>query len=150
MQNIKARIEQLRRELEHHARLYYEKDAPEISDYEYDMLYRELQQLEAAHPEFADPLSRTQRVGGRALDKFEKVEHTRRMDSLTDVFSFEELEHRLRERHTETEEKVLARLDAAKREIPCAGEYDYQIVNSDLDAAYAQLRGLYLTATGRA
>ena len=92
MQNIKARIEQLRRELEHHARLYYEKDAPEISDYEYDMLYRELQQLEAAHPEFADPLSRTQRVGGRALDKFEKVEHTRRMDSLTDVFSFEELE----------------------------------------------------------
>ena len=92
MQNIKSRIEQLRRELEHHARLYYEKDAPEISDYEYDMLYRELQQLEAAHPEFADPLSRTQRVGGRALDKFEKVEHTRRMDSLTDVFSFEELE----------------------------------------------------------
>ncbi|MDD7676251.1 MAG: NAD-dependent DNA ligase LigA [Eubacteriales bacterium] len=92
MQNIKARIEQLRRELEHHARLYYEKDAPEISDYEYDMLYRELQQLEAAHPEFSDPLSRTQRVGGRALDKFEKVEHTRRMDSLTDVFSFEELE----------------------------------------------------------
>ena len=77
-----------------------------------------------------------------------------RMPGCVSIFvlppSFEELEHRLRERHTETEEKVLARLDAAKREIPCAGEYDYQIVNSDLDAAYAQLRGLYLTATGRA
>ena len=77
-----------------------------------------------------------------------------RMPGCVSIFvlppSFEELEHRLRERHTETEEKVLARLDAAKREIPCAGEYDYQIVNSDLDAAYAQLRGLYLKATGRA
>ena len=77
-----------------------------------------------------------------------------RMPGCVSIFvlppSFEELEHRLRERHTETEEKVLARLDAAKREIPCAGEYDYQIVNSDLDAAYAQLRGLYLTATSRA
>lgn len=92
MQQIKARIDKLRRELEHHARLYYENDAPEISDYEYDMLYRELQQLEAAHPELADPTSRTQRVGGRASDKFGKVGHSRRMDSLTDVFSFEELE----------------------------------------------------------
>ena len=77
-----------------------------------------------------------------------------RMPGCVSIFvlppSFEELEHRLRERHTETEEKVLARLDTAKREIPCAGEYDYQIVNSDLDEAYAQLRGLYLTATGRA
>ena len=77
-----------------------------------------------------------------------------RMPGCVSIFvlppSFEELEHRLRERHTETEEKELARLDAARREIPCAGEYDYQIVNNDLDAAYAQLRGLYLTATGRA
>ena len=77
-----------------------------------------------------------------------------RMPGCVSIFvlppSFEELEHRLRERHTETEEKVLARLDAARREIPCAKEYDYQIVNNDLDAAYVQLRGLYLTATGRA
>lgn len=92
MQDAKTRIEQLRRELEHHARLYYDNDAPEISDYEYDMLYRELKQLEAEHPELADPRSRTQRVGGHASEKFGKVEHSRRMDSLTDVFSFEELE----------------------------------------------------------
>lgn len=92
MQDAKTRIKQLRRKLEHHARLYYDNDAPEISDYEYDMLYRELKQLEAEHPELADPQSRTQRVGGRASEKFGKVEHSRRMDSLTDVFSFEELE----------------------------------------------------------
>lgn len=91
MQDAKTRIAELRRELEHHARLYYDNDAPEISDYEYDMLYRELVTLEAEHPELADPNSRTHRVGGRALDKFEKVEHSRRMDSLTDVFSFDEL-----------------------------------------------------------
>ena len=77
-----------------------------------------------------------------------------RMPGCVSIFvlppSFEELEHRLRERHTETEEKVLCRLEAARREIPCAQEYDYRIVNNDLDAAYAQLRGLYLKATGRA
>lgn len=91
MQNIKDKIQKLRRELDYHARLYYVYDAPEISDYDYDMMYRELQELEAAHPEFFDPASPTQRVGGRPLDKFDKVTHTRRMDSLTDVFSFEEL-----------------------------------------------------------
>ena len=91
MQNIKDKIQKLRRELDHHARLYYVYDAPEISDYDYDMMYRELLDLEAAHPEFFDPASPTQRVGGRPLDKFDKVTHTRRMDSLTDVFSFEEL-----------------------------------------------------------
>ena len=91
MQNIKDKIQKLRRELDYHARLYYVYDAPEISDYDYDMMYRELQELEAAHPEFFDPASPTQRVGGRPLDKFDKVTHSRRMDSLTDVFSFEEL-----------------------------------------------------------
>ena len=91
MQNIKDKIQKLRRELDYHARLYYVYDAPEISDYDYDMMYRELQELEAAHPEFFDPASPTQRVGGRPLDKFAKVTHTRRMDSLTDVFSFDEL-----------------------------------------------------------
>ncbi|MDD7176299.1 MAG: guanylate kinase [Clostridiales bacterium] len=64
--------------------------------------------------------------------------------------SFEELEHRLRERHTETEEKILERLETARREIPCAPEYDYQIVNNDLDAAYDQLRSVYVHAAQRA
>ena len=81
------RIAQLRRELEYHARKYYIEDAPEISDYEYDRLFYELKGLEEAHPEFDDPSSPTRRVGGAALDRFEKVVHDSRMDSLQDVFS---------------------------------------------------------------
>ena len=88
---MKERIEKLRRELTHHAKLYYVFDAPEISDYDYDMMFEELKRLEALHPEFFDPESPTQRVGGKPLDKFGKVTHTARMDSLSDVFSFDEL-----------------------------------------------------------
>ena len=84
-------IKKLRRELTHHAKLYYVYDAPEISDYDYDMMFDRLKRLEAENPEFFDPASPTQRVGGQALDKFGKVTHTARMDSLSDVFSFEEL-----------------------------------------------------------
>ncbi len=86
-----ARVSELRRLLTHHAKLYYVYDAPEISDYEYDRLYYELVHIEEAHPELDDPASPTHRVGGKALDKFDKVTHTARMDSLTDVFSYEEL-----------------------------------------------------------
>ena len=86
------RIHELRRLLTHHAKLYYVYDAPEISDYEYDKLYAELKELEEKHPEDFDPTSPTQRVGGKALDKFEKVTHSVRMNSLSDVFSFEETE----------------------------------------------------------
>lgn len=88
---ILEKIQKLRRELTHHAKLYYVYDAPEISDYEYDMMFEQLKRLEADNPEFFDPESPTQRVGGKALDKFGKVTHNARMDSLTDVFSFEEL-----------------------------------------------------------
>ncbi len=91
MQNVKERLDGLRRSVAYHAERYYVYDAPEISDYEYDMLYRELLDLEAAHPELYDASSPTHRVGGQPLDKFEKVTHSVRMDSLTDVFSFEEL-----------------------------------------------------------
>ena len=86
-----ARIAELRHLLEHHARLYYVYDAPEISDYEYDRLYYELVHLEEQYPELDDPASPTHRVGGKALDKFDKVVHTARMDSLADVFSYDEL-----------------------------------------------------------
>lgn len=91
MEDYKARIKQLRRELTHHAKLYYVYDASEISDYEYDMLYAELLRLEAEHPDLYDPDSPTQRVGGAALEKFAKVRHSVPMNSLSDVFSFEEL-----------------------------------------------------------
>lgn len=88
---VKQRIEELRRKLSYHAKLYYVYDSPEISDFEYDHMYSELLKLEEQNPEFFSPDSPTQRVGGAALDKFNKVTHTQRMDSLTDVFSFEEL-----------------------------------------------------------
>ena len=71
---------------------YYVYDEPEISDYEYDMMYAELKRLEEENPSLYDANSPTQRVGGKALDKFEKVTHSVRMDSLSDVFSFEETE----------------------------------------------------------
>ena len=89
---IIERVEKLRRDLNYHAQRYYVYDAPEISDYEYDMMYAELKKLEEENPSLYDPNSPTQRVGGKALDKFEKVTHTARMDSLADVFSFEETE----------------------------------------------------------
>ena len=85
------RIHELRKFLTHHAKLYYVYDSPEISDYEYDRLYAELLALEAKHPEDVDPSSPTMRVGGKALEKFEKVTHSVRMNSLSDVFSFEEV-----------------------------------------------------------
>ena len=86
-----ARIEYLRAAIIRASKLYYEKDAPEISDYEYDALFRELTELEAAFPEFDSPTSPTKRVGGKALDKFEKFTHRVKMGSLTDVFSEDEL-----------------------------------------------------------
>lgn len=98
---ITERVEALRRQLAYHSEKYYIEDAPEISDYEYDMMFAELKGLEEKYPELYDPTSPTVRVGGRALDKFEKVTHTARMDSLADVFSFEEVEDFCR-RMTET------------------------------------------------
>lgn len=94
--DIRGELEALRREVAYHARKYYVDDAPEISDYDYDMLYRRLEELEAEHPELFDPESPTQRVGGAPLERFEKVTHRVPLNSLTDVFSFEELKEYLR------------------------------------------------------
>ncbi len=87
----KEEIQYLTQELEKHNHLYYVLDDPQISDYEYDKMLRRLENLEAAYPEFASPLSPTQRVGGEALSQFEKVEHPVPLESLQDVFSSEEL-----------------------------------------------------------
>ena len=89
--NVQTEIEKLRRELEYHSRLYYVEDAPVISDYEFDMLMQRLKTLEAEHPELITPDSPTQRVGGQALSKFEQVRHQVPLESLTDVFSLDEL-----------------------------------------------------------
>ena len=88
---IIERVAELRAKIAYHSEKYYNEDAPEISDYEYDMMFDELKKLEEAYPELYDPTSPTLRVGGKALDKFEKVTHTARMDSLSDVFSFDEV-----------------------------------------------------------
>ena len=101
---ILNRITALRQEVAYHAKLYYVDDAPIISDYEYDRMYYELLALEEAHPEYFDPASPTQRVGGKPLDKFGKVTHRVRMDSLSDVFSFEELTDFVDRVHTELPE----------------------------------------------
>lgn len=85
------RVQKLREEIRENSRLYYENDAPVISDYEYDMMFRELSELEEQYPELKTPDSPTSRVGGRALEKFEKYTHTVKMGSLTDVFSYDEL-----------------------------------------------------------
>ncbi len=92
MSDIETKLQHLRARVLYHAKRYYVDDDPEISDFEYDRLYAELLALEAAHPELDDPSSPIHRVGGKPLDKFEKVPHTVQMNSLSDVFSFEELE----------------------------------------------------------
>ncbi len=90
-EQARERIIYLREQIAYNSRLYYENDAPAISDYEYDMMFKELGELEAQYPELDSPTSPTKRVGGKALDRFEKFTHTVRMGSLTDVFSYEEL-----------------------------------------------------------
>lgn len=91
MKEIKKRIASLRETIEYHSRKYYVEDSPEISDMEYDKLFYELVALENEYPEYNDPNSPTKRVGGMVLDKFQKVVHRVRMQSLQDVFSYEEL-----------------------------------------------------------
>lgn len=88
---IKARMKDLADKIEYNSKLYYVDDAPVISDYEYDMMFRELKELEEKYPELVPENSPTRRVGGEALSKFEKVTHTVRMGSLADVFSYDEV-----------------------------------------------------------
>ena len=91
MDAAKKRIEELTDLLNYHIHKYYVEDAPEISDFEYDRLMRELERLEQEHPQYLSPLSPTQRVNGTPADKFETVEHTVPMESLQDAFNKEEL-----------------------------------------------------------
>ena len=87
-----ARIQALRREIEHHTYRYYALDAPTISDAAFDSLMRELRELEAAHPEFYDPASPTQRVGGYVGEQFAPVVHEQRMYSLDNAMDLDELD----------------------------------------------------------
>lgn len=90
--NPGERIAALRREIEHHTYCYYALDAPEISDFAFDSLMRELRELEAKHPEFFDVNSPTQRVGGYVGDQFAPVRHEQRMYSLDNAMDLDELD----------------------------------------------------------
>ncbi|MCL6437268.1 MAG: NAD-dependent DNA ligase LigA, partial [Rubrobacteraceae bacterium] len=90
-EDIRRKLEELREKIRHHNRRYYVEDDPEISDAEYDALYRELEELEAAHPELITPDSPTQRVGAEPLEEFEEVRHEVPMLSLQNARSAGEL-----------------------------------------------------------
>ena len=85
-EELRKQIETLREQLHYHNYLYHTLDAPIISDYEYDQLYKRLKELESAHPELVTPDSPTQRSGGQPLDKFRKVEHPTAVLSLANGF----------------------------------------------------------------
>ena len=91
LEQARKRAEELRAVIEKNNRLYYDQDAPELEDFEYDALTRELKAIEAAYPQLVTPSSPTQHVGGVASSKFSKVTHAVKMESLQDAFSFEEL-----------------------------------------------------------
>ena len=80
------RMRELERELEYHSHKYYVENAPEISDFEFDALLRELQELEIRYPEFADQNSPTKRVGSDLTTEFQSVEHRYAMQSLPSFF----------------------------------------------------------------
>ncbi|MBV9455482.1 MAG: NAD-dependent DNA ligase LigA, partial [Rubrobacter sp.] len=88
---MRGRIVELRELIRHHNRLYYAEDAPEISDGEYDALYKELEAFEAEHPELVTADSPTQRVGAEPLEEFEQVHHDVPMLSLQNARKLEDL-----------------------------------------------------------
>ena len=110
----KARIEALREQLNDWGHRYYVLDAPTVPDYEYDAKLRELERLEAEHPEWITPDSPTQRVGGEAIDAFVPVQHEVPLQSLQDVFAPEELaafDRRMRESDNRVEYVVEPKVD---------------------------------------
>ena len=90
-ENAKKRIKELKKITEYHAKKYYDDDSPEISDFEYDMLMLELRNLEKEYPDLITSDSLTQHVGGTVKEGFEKVEHEVPLQSLQDIFDFNEL-----------------------------------------------------------
>ena len=114
MKDIQQEMQQLTEKLLYHARRYYNEDAPEISDFEYDKMQCRLRELEAQYPQFARPDSPTRRVIGAVLEGFEEVRHPYPMESLQDVFSFEEIrefDRRMKERFAQVEYTVELKID---------------------------------------
>ena len=90
-ETVKKKIGKLKKQINKHNRLYYAKDTPEISDAEYDRLYKKLEALEKKYPEFITPDSPTQKVGGEVLKEFVTVKHLSPMLSMDNTYSHEEL-----------------------------------------------------------
>ena len=90
-EDIRHKMRELEKQVEHHMHLYYDLDAPELEDYEYDRLIHSLMDLEEQYPQYASPNSPTKRVGGKAQNTFREVTHKVQMGSLQDVFSTDEL-----------------------------------------------------------
>ena len=114
LEQAKQRAEELRRIIERNNRLYYMENAPELEDFEYDALTRELKAIEAEYPQLVTPSSPTQHVNEAASSKFSKVAHTVKMESLQDAFSFEELREfdaRVREAGVEPQYVVEEKID---------------------------------------
>lgn len=114
LEQARKRAEELRVVIEKNNRLYYDQDAPELEDFEYDALTRELKAIEAEYPELITTESPTQHVGGTASSKFSKVTHSVKMESLQDAFSLEELrdfDARVRESGIKPEYVVEAKID---------------------------------------
>ena len=112
--DAKLEIERLTRQLEYHNHQYYVLDDPKISDYDYDHMLRELEELERQYPQYASPISPTRRVGGQALSQFVKVRHAVPLESLQDVFSYDELREfdaHLREQEPDAEYTVEPKVD---------------------------------------
>ena len=114
LEQARKRAEELRAVIERNNRLYYDQDAPELEDFEYDQLARELKEIEKTFPELVTASSPTQHVGGTASTKFAKVAHAVKMESLQDAFSYEELREfdaRVQEAGVSPEYVVEAKID---------------------------------------
>lgn len=121
--DVQQELEQLRQELERANYEYYVLDAPTMSDYDFDHKLRRLEELEAAHPELISPDSPTQRVGGAVADGFSEVTHQIPLESLQDVFSFDELSE-FDQRVRETIESVIYDVEPKVDGLSVALEYE--------------------------
>jgi DNA ligase (NAD+) len=123
LEQAKQRVEELRALIEYNSRLYYDQDAPQLEDYQYDALNNELKALEQQFPELVTASSPTQRVLGTPSGRFAKVTHAVKMESLLDAFSYDELrdfDRRVREAGIEPEYVVEIKIDG----LSCSLEYE--------------------------
>lgn len=134
MMDIKKEIEDLRAEVEEHSRRYYDEDAPTISDFEYDKLIHRLDDLEKQYPQYRTADSPTQHVGGKVSDKFKPVHHEVPLESLMDVFSYDELF------------SFGSRVDAA---IPQAHSFDVEPKIDGLSIALEYINGEFVRGATR-